>query len=136
MAALWKEDDKCVEWLNRQDPGSVLYVSFGSITIMSGEQFEELAMGLEGSGSPVLWVIRPDLMAAGVPLGGHVGALPAEIVGEGLRHRGRADRVALARRDQHFRAGQTRLRGGGKRDQRMHQRHFCEQARMLEQNIG
>ena len=63
MAALWKEDDKCVEWLNRQDPGSVLYVSFGSITIMSGEQFEELAMGLEGSGSPVLWVIRPDLMA-------------------------------------------------------------------------
>ena len=66
MPALWKEDDKCVEWLNRrQDPGSVMYVSFGSITIMSGEQFEELALGLEESGSPVLWVIRPDLMLSG-----------------------------------------------------------------------
>ena len=30
---------------------------------MSAEQFEELAIGLEESGSPVVWVIRPDLMA-------------------------------------------------------------------------
>ena len=63
MPALWKEDDKCVEWLNSQDPGSVMYVSFGSIAIMSGEQVEELALGLEGSGSRVLWVIRADLMS-------------------------------------------------------------------------
>ena len=57
MPALWKSDDKCVEWLNSQDPGSVMYVSFGSIAIMSGEQFEELALGLEESRSPMLWVI-------------------------------------------------------------------------------
>ena len=63
MPALWKEDHKCLQWLNTQDPGSVMYVSFGSIAIMSGEQVEELALGLEGSGSRVLWVIRADLMS-------------------------------------------------------------------------
>jgi hypothetical protein len=64
VASLWKEDDASLRWLDRQARRSVLYVSFGSIAIMSAVQFEELALGLEESRSPILWVIRPDLMAS------------------------------------------------------------------------
>ncbi|KAK2420014.1 7-deoxyloganetin glucosyltransferase [Trifolium repens] len=31
---LWKEDTKCLEWLGSQEMASVVYVNFGSITIM------------------------------------------------------------------------------------------------------
>jgi hypothetical protein len=45
-----------------------LFVSFGSITILSGEQFRELVLGLETSRVPILWVARPDLMADDKPI--------------------------------------------------------------------
>lgn len=61
-AALWPEDHSCLRWLNQQDRSSVLYVSFGSVAIMSAQQFEELALGLEASQSALLWVIRPNLI--------------------------------------------------------------------------
>ena len=61
-AALWDEDHACLQWLDRQADSSVLYVSFGSIAVLSAEQFQELALGLEASGVALLWVIRPDLL--------------------------------------------------------------------------
>ncbi|KAG0492657.1 hypothetical protein HPP92_006055 [Vanilla planifolia] len=57
----WLHDTTCIEWLDRQQSGSVIYVAFGSFTIMSQIQFEELAIGLELTGRPFLWVVRPDL---------------------------------------------------------------------------
>ncbi|XP_028785418.1 hydroquinone glucosyltransferase-like [Neltuma alba] len=48
----------CVEWLENQTPRSVLYVSFGSGGTLSGEQLNELALGLELSGQKFLWVVR------------------------------------------------------------------------------
>ncbi|KAM0831097.1 hypothetical protein ACQ4PT_065770 [Festuca glaucescens] len=48
-----------LEWLDRQPPGSVLYVSFGSHYTISARQTTELALGLEKSGHRVVWVIRP-----------------------------------------------------------------------------
>ncbi|WMV23059.1 hypothetical protein MTR67_016444 [Solanum verrucosum] len=37
----------CLDWLNKQPPRSVLYVSFGTINSFSDRQIKELAMGLE-----------------------------------------------------------------------------------------
>ncbi|KAG6496181.1 zeatin O-glucosyltransferase-like [Zingiber officinale] len=48
----------CVEWLDQQPLGSVLYVSFGTTSTFSDEQVAELAAGLEASGRRFLWVLR------------------------------------------------------------------------------
>ncbi|QCD76557.1 7-deoxyloganetin glucosyltransferase-like [Vigna unguiculata] len=62
---LWNEDPKCLEWLESQEPRSVVYVNFGSITVMSADQLLEFAWGLANSKKPFLWIIRPDLVIGG-----------------------------------------------------------------------
>ncbi|KAI7998296.1 Zeatin O-xylosyltransferase [Camellia lanceoleosa] len=49
---------KCLEWLDKQDPKSVLYVSFGTTTSLTNQQIKELAIGLEQSGQKFIWVLR------------------------------------------------------------------------------
>ncbi|KAE8776156.1 putative glucosyltransferase-10 [Hordeum vulgare] len=61
---LWKADGSCLEWLDGREPGSVVYVNFGSITTMSGEELVEFAWGLANCGHPFLWIVRKDLLAA------------------------------------------------------------------------
>lgn len=56
----WLEDSTCLQWLDKQPHGSVIYVAFGSLTVFSKPQFEELALGLELANRPFLWVVRPD----------------------------------------------------------------------------
>ncbi|RRT47887.1 hypothetical protein B296_00035906 [Ensete ventricosum] len=73
---LWKEDSGCMEWLEGRRPGSVVYVNFGSITVMSKTQLLEFAWGLANSGYDFLWVIRPDLVK------GDAMVLPQEFVEE------------------------------------------------------
>ncbi|XP_073365617.1 UDP-glycosyltransferase 92A1-like [Aegilops tauschii subsp. strangulata] len=46
-------------WLDKQPPGSVLYVSFGSLYTISASQATELAMGLEKCGHKFVWVVQP-----------------------------------------------------------------------------
>lgn len=48
----------CLEWLDRQPPRSVVFVSFGSGGALPAEQMRELALGLELSGQRFLWVVR------------------------------------------------------------------------------
>uniref|UniRef100_A0A0D6R1R7 Glycosyltransferase n=1 Tax=Araucaria cunninghamii TaxID=56994 RepID=A0A0D6R1R7_ARACU len=48
-----------IEFLDRQAPGSVVYVSFGSENSISCGETIELALGLEASGKAFLWVLRP-----------------------------------------------------------------------------
>ncbi|KAH9307212.1 hypothetical protein KI387_035123 [Taxus chinensis] len=62
FASLWTEEKSCMQWLDDQELGSVVYVCFGSITVMSDQELVEFAWGLEGSKQPFLWVIRPDLI--------------------------------------------------------------------------
>eukprot|EP00253_Pinus_taeda_P002982 PITA_02982 len=50
---------KCMDWLNTKDPASVVYVSFGSMGVLSKEQIHEIALGLKASGYSFIWVIRP-----------------------------------------------------------------------------
>lgn len=54
----WVEDTSCLSWLDSQLPASVIYVSFGSTGVFNQEQFNELALGLELSRKPFLWVVR------------------------------------------------------------------------------
>ncbi|KAI3503253.1 hypothetical protein L1887_31692 [Cichorium endivia] len=57
----WQEDSTCLEWLDQQPSCSVIYVAFGSFTLFNQTQFEELALGLELSNRPFLWVVRPGM---------------------------------------------------------------------------
>ncbi|XP_022738118.1 UDP-glycosyltransferase 83A1-like [Durio zibethinus] len=54
----WPEDSTCLDWLDKQTAGSVIYVAFGSSTIICAQQVDELALGLELAGNPFLWVFR------------------------------------------------------------------------------
>lgn len=58
--SVWEEEAGCKEWLDEQKERSVLYISFGSIANMEEEQVEELVRGVENSGAPFLWAVRPD----------------------------------------------------------------------------
>ncbi|WCJ25605.1 UDP-Glycosyltransferase superfamily protein [Euphorbia peplus] len=60
--SFWEEDSSCLKWLDQQQPKSVIYVAFGSITVFDRAQFQELALGLELSSRPFLWVVRPDIL--------------------------------------------------------------------------
>lgn len=49
---------KCLDWLDKQVPDSVIFVSFGTTTSLTDEQVESLAIGLENSGQKFIWVLR------------------------------------------------------------------------------
>uniref|UniRef100_A0A5B7AP14 Glycosyltransferase n=1 Tax=Davidia involucrata TaxID=16924 RepID=A0A5B7AP14_DAVIN len=49
---------KCLEWLDKQGPNSVIFVSFGTTTSLSDEQIKELAIGLEQTEQKFIWVLR------------------------------------------------------------------------------
>ncbi|XP_010672884.2 zeatin O-glucosyltransferase [Beta vulgaris subsp. vulgaris] len=49
---------QCLKWLDEQEKGTVIYVSFGSTTSLPDDQIEELANGLEQSEVKFLWVLR------------------------------------------------------------------------------
>ena len=73
---LWKEEPECLEWLDSKDPNSVVYVNFGSITVMTADQLVEFAWGLANSKQTFLWIIRPDLVS------GDSAILPPEFLEE------------------------------------------------------
>ncbi|MBA0577855.1 hypothetical protein Golob_025218 [Gossypium lobatum] len=58
----WSEDPTCLQWLNQQSLGSVIYVAFGSSTVFYEIQFQELALGLELTKKPFLRVVREDII--------------------------------------------------------------------------
>lgn len=78
--SLWEVDRSCIEWLDKQPVRSVLYVSFGSITLLTREQLIEFWHGLVDSKQRFLWVVRPDSVIG-------EGDAPAELV-EGTTERG------------------------------------------------
>ncbi|KAK4266595.1 hypothetical protein QN277_027490 [Acacia crassicarpa] len=49
-----------MEWLSTKTESSVIYISFGSLSVLSKRQMEEMARGLIDSGRPFLWSIREE----------------------------------------------------------------------------
>ncbi|KAL6502043.1 hypothetical protein OROGR_027176 [Orobanche gracilis] len=49
---------ECLEWLDKQEARSVIYVSFGTTVSFSDEEINELAQGLAQSGVKFIWVLR------------------------------------------------------------------------------
>jgi hypothetical protein len=58
--SLWKEETECLNWLNSKALNSVIYVNFGSMTVMTPQQLAEIGWGLANSKLMFLWIIRPD----------------------------------------------------------------------------
>ncbi|KAJ1278042.1 hypothetical protein BS78_04G049500 [Paspalum vaginatum] len=82
------DEDACLAFLDAQPHGSVVYVAFGSLTVMSPAQLEELGAALGSSGRPFLWVFRPGLAGA-------VPAAVADLVAK-ANHGGRGKVVGWA----------------------------------------
>ncbi|GKD92888.1 hypothetical protein Tco_1372725, partial [Tanacetum coccineum] len=47
--SLWKEEPDCFQWLESKEPNSVIYVNYGSHTVMSLQDLMEFALGLDNS---------------------------------------------------------------------------------------
>ncbi|CAL5371747.1 unnamed protein product [Camellia sinensis] len=80
-SSLWKEDTKCLQWLDKKEPNSVVYVNYGSVTVMTDQHLKEFAWGLANSKHPFLWIVRPDIVM------GDSASLPEHFVEE-TRDRG------------------------------------------------
>ncbi|KAM5570551.1 UDP-glycosyltransferase 74B1-like [Rosa sericea] len=58
-ASLWEPTtDKCIKWLDKKPPQSVIYISFGSMANIAAKQVEEIAWGLKASDQHFLWVVK------------------------------------------------------------------------------
>jgi hypothetical protein len=82
-------------WLDEQAPGSVVYVSFGSIARKLPKKLFEVGHGLEDSGEPFLWVVKEREVEAAPEVREWLDALEARTAGRGLVVRGWAPQLAV-----------------------------------------
>nr|CAB3474178.1 unnamed protein product [Digitaria exilis] len=61
-SGLWSEDDGCIAWLDGHADRSVVYVSLGSVAVITHGQLTEFLTGLVAAGHPFLWALRPDMV--------------------------------------------------------------------------
>ncbi|KAF8696346.1 hypothetical protein HU200_037253 [Digitaria exilis] len=61
-SGLWGEDDGCIAWLDGHADRSVVYVSLGSVAVITHGQLTEFLSGLVAAGHPFLWALRPDMV--------------------------------------------------------------------------
>ncbi|CAL0311843.1 unnamed protein product [Lupinus luteus] len=80
---LFPVDRSCMVWLDDQPERSVIYVSFGSVALITREELLEIWYGLVNSKKRFLWVMRPHMIT------GKVGEdqIPVELE-EGTKDRG------------------------------------------------
>ncbi|KAM7486184.1 hypothetical protein LguiA_002193 [Lonicera macranthoides] len=57
---LFQKSRDYTEWLDSKIESSVVYISFGSISVLSNKQTEEIGQALLQSHRPFLWVMRED----------------------------------------------------------------------------
>ncbi|XP_052173751.1 UDP-glycosyltransferase 73C3-like [Diospyros lotus] len=54
------DEHHCLKWLDAMAPRSVIYACFGSLCRISAPQLIQLALGLESSNRPFVWIIRKE----------------------------------------------------------------------------
>nr|AYC63490.1 UDP-glycosyltransferase [Scoparia dulcis] len=59
-----RSESDCNKWLDSKPPGSVLYVSFGSLVQMNKQMVEEVAYGLLQSEVNFIWVVRSSILGS------------------------------------------------------------------------
>ncbi|CAL5197753.1 unnamed protein product [Lathyrus oleraceus] len=57
-ADMWNAENSCIEWLNSKPNSSVIYISFGSLIVLSKKQMSNLATALKNSRQNFLWVVK------------------------------------------------------------------------------
>ncbi|KAM1268016.1 hypothetical protein ACFX2I_000370 [Malus domestica] len=67
-SSLWKEDTKCLEWLDKKKSNSVVYANYGCIATMTDQHLIEFAWGLANSKHPFLWIVRADVLKGDLPI--------------------------------------------------------------------
>nr|Q6VAB1.1 RecName: Full=UDP-glycosyltransferase 76H1 [Stevia rebaudiana]AAR06915.1 UDP-glycosyltransferase 76H1 [Stevia rebaudiana] len=60
--SILEEDTSCINWLDKQSPKSVVYVSLGSLAKLDEKVASEMACGLAMSNHKFLWVVRPGMV--------------------------------------------------------------------------
>lgn len=55
---------ECLRWLDTQPPSSVIYIALGSVFKLTPSEMHALALALEASKHPFLWVIRSDSVSS------------------------------------------------------------------------
>ncbi|XP_043700331.1 UDP-glycosyltransferase 89B2-like [Telopea speciosissima] len=87
-----------ISWLDKREENSVIYVCFGSQAVLSNEQIEALAVGLEQSGVHFIWCIKEATVGHVV---GKYGVVPSgfedRAAERGLVIRGWAPQVSILR---------------------------------------
>ncbi|CAM0913410.1 unnamed protein product [Alopecurus aequalis] len=78
------EDTRCLGWLDGHPDSSVVYVAFGTSTIFDLRQFLELSEGLELTGRPFLWVVRPDFTSGAGVSKAWFNELETRVAGRGM----------------------------------------------------
>ncbi|XP_022760089.1 UDP-glycosyltransferase 82A1-like [Durio zibethinus] len=67
--SFWEVDISCLDWLDKQKPNSVLYISFGSwVSPIGDSKMNSLALTLEALRRPFIWVLA-DVWRQGLPNG-------------------------------------------------------------------
>ena len=61
-ANLFCEEIESLNWLDKQAQSSVIYISFGSVASLTQDQIQVLALGIESSKQPFLWVLRDSII--------------------------------------------------------------------------
>ncbi|KAK7252019.1 hypothetical protein RIF29_35692 [Crotalaria pallida] len=89
------DEHECLKWLQNKEPNSVVYVCFGSMTTFPDAQLREIAMGLEASGQPFIWVVKKGSKSEGEKLEWLPEGFEEKVEGKGLIIRGWAPQVMI-----------------------------------------
>ncbi|KAG6393507.1 hypothetical protein SASPL_147750 [Salvia splendens] len=86
--SIWEEDKTCISWLDKQPSKSVIYVSIGSLAVMTRDQLYEIWHGLVDSGSRFLWARRPGSVLGPGPKHGDDDVIVPLYLSQGTKERG------------------------------------------------